>query len=188
MSRKLLILVLAFSAILLFSSVAMAAPRVDPSGMTIDAGVKVNWAAVGAVADLNMPLKDSPVSFRAVAEAGFWYWGGFDIGVTGLVMYPVMQEKEFQVGIFGGLQAGFNAYYPFLGITLGVAVEVPVNPQLTLMFEGMYAPAYEFGYGFGWNHGGYGVYGVYELNDDYTLNFGIRSIGLLPGFTVGLTF
>ena len=42
MSRKLLILVLAFSAVLLFSSAAMAAPRVDPDGMIIDAGLQVN--------------------------------------------------------------------------------------------------------------------------------------------------
>ena len=46
MSRKLLIL---FWLRNTSSSVAMAAPRVDPSGMTIDAGVKVTGSR--AVAD-----------------------------------------------------------------------------------------------------------------------------------------
>ena len=91
-----------------------------------------------------MPLKDSPVSFRAVAEAGFWYWW-FYIG--GWPCYvPGHAGKNFRLA-FSADCAGSMPGCPFLGITLWVAVEVPVNPQLTPMFEGMYAPAYEFGYG-----------------------------------------
>ena len=194
MSRKLLILVLAFSAVLLFSSVAMAAPRVDPDGMTIDAGLQVNWASAGVVGDLNMPI--GKVGLRVIAELGYmWlgYWGygsGMDLGLTGTVMYPVLQEKEFELGVYGGLRVGYDHDF-YMGLAVGLAVEAPINSQWTVMGELMYAPGIyidETGVYPAWNHGGYGIYGVYELNADYTLNFGVRSIGLLPGFTVGLTF
>ncbi|HCT35562.1 MAG TPA: hypothetical protein DF292_00795 [Firmicutes bacterium] len=78
MSRKLLILVLAFSAVLLFSSAAMAAPRVDPDGMIIDAGLQVNWASAGVVGDLNMPI--GKVGLRVIAELGYM-WLGYGVMV-----------------------------------------------------------------------------------------------------------
>jgi len=194
MNRKLLVLVLAFSAVLLFSSVAMAAPRVDPDGLVIDAGLQINWASGGVVADLNMPLGN--MGLRITAEAGYrwgvlWGWGpGLDAGLTGVVMYPILQEKEFELGVFGGLRVGYDIDF-YLGLALGLAIEAPIDSQWTVMGEVMYAPGIyidEFGVSPAWNHGGYGIYAIYELNDDYTLNFGLRSIGLLPGFTVGLTF
>lgn len=141
-----------------------------------------------------MPL--GKLGLRVTAEIGYgwYYYSGLDFGVTGTVTYPVLQEKEFELAVFGGLQAGHDAWQLayYVGLAFGLAVEVPINSEFTLMAEGMYAPAIGFGHGLGvrpvWGHAGYGIYGVYDLNENMTLNFGLRSIGLYPGFTVGLTF
>jgi hypothetical protein len=37
-------------------------------------------------------------------------------------------------------------------------------------------------------HGGYGLYLIYDVRSDLTINAGIRSLGWMPGLFIGFSF
>lgn len=186
---------LALIAVVLVATTTMAAPRIDPKGTSFDLSLKVNWLSVGAMADVNMPMGDA-FSLRVVAEAGFWYLGWFDAGVSAAAMFPIYKEGDFELAAFVGPQAGFTGdpYWGggfYVGAIAGLAGTYKLNNEWTFAGEVAYAPAVGFWTGGVVDYygtGGYGWYALWTKDKDMTLHFGVRSIGWLPGCFVGISF
>lgn len=186
---------LALIAVVLVASTTMAAPRINPKGTSFDLSLKVNWATVGAMADVNMPMGDA-FSLRVVAEAGFWYLGWFEAGASVAAMFPIYHEGNFDLAFFVGPQVGFTSYWSglYVGGVAGLAGTYKLDNEWTFAGEVAYAPAVGFwDDGLGgtvdyYGTGGYGWYALWTKDKDMTLHFGVRSVGWLPGLFIGLSF
>lgn len=191
--RKLLVSSsLALLALVLTASLALAAPRVAPGSLSTDLSVKVNPYGIGIVYDSNRPHQGN--GMRLTVEGGLES-NYFELGASLAWMFPLVKDRNLQLGFFLGPQAGVDDWFTgsegvYLGAVAGLALDVPLDSRWLMAAEVAYAPAVGFypGYQGYVYHGGYGLYFIYKTDSGLGINAGVRSMGWLPGLYVGVTF
>ncbi|HCT35563.1 MAG TPA: hypothetical protein DF292_00800 [Firmicutes bacterium] len=188
-----LALMLSILAVLLTASSTMAAPRAVATKAT-DLHFNIAPSGLGIVVDFHSPSSNGR-GLRVSLDGAFYFEDHFGAGVSAAYVYPLNPQDPFKVALFGGIQGGlgeWSGYVPvvYIGGVAGFAFQANINNDLTLTGEITYAPAVGMhpnwtGYVF---HGGYGLYLIYDVRSDLTINAGIRSLGWMPGLFIGFSF
>jgi len=193
MKKWFLAIILSIISILLAASSTMAAPRAVSSNVT-DLHFNIAPSGLGIVVDFHS-LSGSGRGLRVTLDGAFYFDNHFGAGASAAYVYPLNPKDPFKVALFGGIQGGigeWKSYAPiiYIGGVAGFTFQADINKDLTLTGEVTYAPAVGIhpdwtGYVY---HGGYGLYLIYDVRSDLTINAGIRSLGWMPGFFIGFTF